>query len=175
MCTINFTHTKLPPWIYQKFASWKTQRKRKPSNRDLNRDWMMSCYNGMIDLWNFVYPYYQLGPLTIVLSITSQLFLLSCFFGWMGDRVTFDALFNDIVDLHLSSLGTFVPEGPCGVFYATRRQVYWGLTHVIFCCYSDLTCYLIVLWICTCRALVPFSQKDLVVCFMQQGVKFAEV
>ena len=42
----------------------------------------------------------------------------------MGDRVTFDALFNDIVDPHMSSLGTFVPEGPCGVFYVTRRQVY---------------------------------------------------
>ena len=24
----NFTYTKLPPWIYQKFTSWKTQRKQ---------------------------------------------------------------------------------------------------------------------------------------------------
>ena len=27
MCTKNFTYTKLPPYIYQKFTSWKTQRK----------------------------------------------------------------------------------------------------------------------------------------------------
>ena len=38
------------------------------------------------------------------------------------------------------SLGTLVPERPCYVFYATRHQVYWGLTHnVVFRWYSDLT------------------------------------
>ena len=26
--------------------------------------------------------------------------------------------------LHLLSLGTVVPEGPCNVFYASRHQVY---------------------------------------------------
>ena len=40
--------------------------------------------------------------------------------------------------LHMSHLGTFVPEGPCCVFYARRRQVYWGLTHMAFCWYSNL-------------------------------------
>ena len=36
-------------------------------------------------------------------------------------------------------LGTLVPEGPCCVFYGTRCQVYWGMTHnVVFCWYSDL-------------------------------------
>ena len=37
------------------------------------------------------------------------------------------------MDLHISSLGILVPEGPWCVFYATRRQLYWGLIHnVVF-------------------------------------------
>ena len=48
-------------------------------------------------------------------------------------------LLNDNMGLHMSSLGTLAPEGPWCVFYATRHQVYWGLTHnVIFYRYSDL-------------------------------------
>ena len=39
-------------------------------------------------------------------------FLLSCFFSWMGDHTTFDVLFHDNIDLHMSSLGSLVPEGP---------------------------------------------------------------
>ena len=33
------------------------------------------------------------------------------------------------MDLHMSSLSTLVPEGCCCVFYASKCQVYWGLTH----------------------------------------------
>ena len=41
---------------------------------------------------------------------------------------------NDIMDLHMSSHSTLVPEGPCCVFYATRFQVYWCLTiNVVLC------------------------------------------
>ena len=40
-------------------------------------------------------------------------------------------LLNDIINLHVSSLGTLVPRGPYCVFYATRHQAYWGLTHGI--------------------------------------------
>ena len=48
-------------------------------------------------------------------------------------------LLTDIMNLHMSSLVTLVLEGPWCVVYATRHQVYWGLTHnVIFCWYSDL-------------------------------------
>ena len=48
-------------------------------------------------------------------------------------------ILSDIMDLHMSSLVTLVPEGPLCVFYALRHQVYWGLTHnVFFCWYSDL-------------------------------------
>ena len=43
------------------------------------------------------------------------------------------------MDLHMSSLGTLVTEGPWCVFHATRCQVYWVLTHnVAFYWYSDL-------------------------------------
>ena len=31
------------------------------------------------------------------------------------------------MDLHISSLGTLLPEGPWCVSYARRHQVYWGL------------------------------------------------
>ena len=34
-----------------------------------------------------------------------------------------------VLFLYMSSLCTLVPEGPWCVFYAIRRQVYWGLTH----------------------------------------------
>ena len=48
-------------------------------------------------------------------------------------------LLNDNMDLYMSSLGTLVPEGAWCVFYATRRQVYWGLTdNVVFYWYSYL-------------------------------------
>ena len=47
-------------------------------------------------------------------------------------------LLNDNMDLQMSRLGTLVPEGPWCVFYATRRQVYWGLEHVVFNWYSNL-------------------------------------
>ena len=48
-------------------------------------------------------------------------------------------LLNGILGLHMLILSTLVPEGPCCVFYATRRQVYWGMTHnVAFCWYSIL-------------------------------------
>ena len=48
-------------------------------------------------------------------------------------------LLNNIMNLHMSSLGTLVPEVPWWVFYTTRHQVYWCLTHnVAFCWYSDL-------------------------------------
>ena len=40
-------------------------------------------------------------------------------------------LFNDIMDLHISSLSDLVRAGPCRVFCAIRRQVYWGLTYKV--------------------------------------------
>ena len=48
-------------------------------------------------------------------------------------------LLNDIMDLHMFSLGTLISEGVCCVFYTTRHQIYWGLTNnKCFCWYSDL-------------------------------------
>ena len=63
------------------------------------------------------------------------LFLLSCFFDWMGDRPTFD------VPFYLKILGICTCQflGPWCVFYATRCQIYRALTHnVVFCWYSNL-------------------------------------
>ena len=57
--------------------------------------------------------------------------------GW-SHHIWCVILINDIMDLHTSSLDTFVPEGLWSVLYATRRQAYWGLTHVVLCWYSDL-------------------------------------
>ena len=52
--------------------------------------------------------------------------------GW-SRHIRCAILLNDNIDLFMSSLGTLVPEGPGYVFYATRRQVYRGLTHnVVF-------------------------------------------
>ena len=47
----------------------------------------------------------------------------------------------------------------------------WMGDHATF----DVLFYLMIIWIYTCQALVPWYQKDLNVCFMQQGVRFAEV
>ena len=56
--------------------------------------------------------------------------------------------------------------------------------HCSFCCPIflvewvimplDVLIYLMIIWICTCRALVPFNQ-GLDVCFMQQVATFTEV
>ena len=47
-------------------------------------------------------------------------------------------LLNNI-DPYMSSLSTLVPEEPWYVFYVTRHQVYWVLTHnVVFYWYSNL-------------------------------------
>ena len=47
----------------------------------------------------------------------------------------------------------------------------WMGDHATF----DVLFYLMIIWIYTCQALVPWYQKDLDVCFMQQGVRFTEV
>ena len=59
---------------------------------------------------------------------------------WLISPYLMCYLLNDKMDLlHMPSLGTGVPEGPWQVFYATRCQVYWGLTHnMAFYWYSDL-------------------------------------
>ena len=46
--------------------------------------------------------------------------------GWLHN-IWCVALLNDIMDRHMSSFGTIVPEGPSCVFHATRYQVYWHI------------------------------------------------
>ena len=68
-------------------------------------------------------------------ALPPLLTLLSCFFGRMSDRATFDVLFY----LMISWMYTCRALGTWCVFYAKRCQVYWGLTHdVVFCSYSNL-------------------------------------
>ena len=70
------------------------------------------------------------------------LLLLSYFFGWMAHLIWCATLLNDNMDLYMSSLSTLVPEGPWYVFYTTRHQVCWGLTHnMVFYWYSNLISY----------------------------------
>ena len=71
-------------------------------------------------------------PIPTTLSIVLFLWLN----GWSCHLCC--AILLNIMDLHMLSLGTLVSEGPSCKFYATRRQVYWGLKHMVFCWYSDL-------------------------------------
>ena len=60
------------------------------------------------------------------------------FFRWASDQATLDVLLYEMI-CHMSSFGTLVSKMPCYVFYATRGQVYWGLTYnVLFYWYSGL-------------------------------------
>ena len=81
---------------------------------------------------NFVQPPLSPpAPTPTALSIVLFLWLN----GWLR-HIWCAILLNDIIGPHMSNLGTSVPEGPWCVFYATRRQVYWGLTRD----------FLLVLW-----------------------------
>ena len=44
---------------------------------------------------------------------------IQCAILWYNDIMD-----NDIMDLHLSNLGTLAPKAPCYKFHATRRHVY---------------------------------------------------
>ena len=46
-------------------------------------------------------------------------------------------LLNNIMDIHMLSLGILIPEGPSYVFYATRDQIYWGLRHFFLLNFSN--------------------------------------
>ena len=82
-------------------------------------------------------PRTSLSPPTLTLTVLSVVPFL-WLNGW-SLHIWCAILLNDNMDLHMSGLGTLVPEGPWCVFYATRHQVYWGLTHnVIFYWYSHL-------------------------------------
>ena len=89
-------------------------------------------------LSNFVKPLNFLltsNPTLTVLSVVLFLWL-----NWWSWHIWCAILLNDNMDLHKSSFGTLVPEGHWYVFYATRRHIYWCLTHnVVFYWYSDLT------------------------------------
>ena len=71
-------------------------------------------------------------------TLTALSFVLFLWLNWQSHHIWCATLINDDMDLHMSSFGTLVPEGPWYMFYALRCQVYWGLTHMVFRWYSDL-------------------------------------
>ena len=101
----------------------------------------LSCLTPSPFFKNFVHhplaplPHF-LSPPTLtptVLSVVLFLWLNGC-----SHHIWCVILLNDNMDLHMPSLGTLVPEGTWCLFYATRRQVYWGLSHnFVFYWYSD--------------------------------------
>ena len=82
----------------------------------------------------------SLPPLPILFfGATNPHAVLFLFLNGWSRHILCSILLNAIMNLHVPSLGIFVPDGPWCVFYATRCQVYWGLPHeVVFCWYSDL-------------------------------------
>ena len=86
--------------------------------------------------WPTPLPTFLLPPIPTPTVLSVVLFLWIN--GW-SRHIWCAILLNDNMDLHVSSYGTLVPEGPWCMFYAIRHQVYWGLTHVVvFYWYSDL-------------------------------------
>ena len=83
-------------------------------------------------------PFFQILSNTFPLSLLPPTPTPTAFFGWIGDRATFDVLVY-LMTLWIYTCRALVPEGTWCVFYATRHQVYGGLTHnVVFCWYSNL-------------------------------------
>ena len=67
-------------------------------------------------------------------TFTPTAFFVALFLwlNWWSLHICCVILPNDTSDLHMSSLGIIVPEGPYCVFYVIRHQVYWGQTDVFF-------------------------------------------
>ena len=108
--------------IWRALFSWNTCFEIRPFALLPTNWWLMQCLREvcqksttiMVDRGHPHYFFYCLASL-----------------AKLGDHAIFDVLFYLMIlrmDLHISSLGIAVPEGPCCVFYATKHQVYWGLT-----------------------------------------------
>ena len=91
-------------------------------------------------LWKFrlycLSPLIASNPPLLSPSTSTPATLSVVLFFWLNGwsrHIWCSILLNDVMDLHMSSLSILVPEGHWCMFYATRRQVYWGLTHnVVF-------------------------------------------
>ena len=70
------------------------------------------------------------APLSCHLQPPSLTAFYVVLFLWLNEwlhHIWCSILLNDIMDLHMSSLGTLVLEGPWCVFYGKRHQV-WHIT-----------------------------------------------
>ena len=76
---------------------------------------------------NFVYL-----PPSLLSSTPTPIALSVVLFLWLNGRSHNNwcaILLNNIMDLHMSSLGALTPEGPWCIFYAIGHQFCWGLIH----------------------------------------------
>ena len=101
--------------------------------RGTNED-PLCCLPALFQILPTPSPSFQSPPATTPTVLSIFLFLL---LNGLSYHIRCGILLNYIMDLHMSSLGILVPEGPWCVFSATRCQLYWGLTHVVFYCCSD--------------------------------------
>ena len=63
-------------------------------------------------------------------NLHSHCFFFVTLFRWLNGllhHIWYVVLVNDIMDLHIFSLGIILPEGSFCVFKRTRCQNYWGL------------------------------------------------
>ena len=87
-------------------------------------------------------PIFQMLSNSLIATPTALFVFLFLWLNGWSCHIWCTILLNDIMDLHIMSLCKLVLEELWWVFYATRCQVYWGLTHnEVFCWYSDLISY----------------------------------
>ena len=72
---------------------------------------------------------------------------------------------------HPHFIATSNSPPPPPLFFLLSCFFGWIGDHATF----DVLFYLMIIWVYTCQALVPWHQKDLDVYFMQQGIRFTEV
>ena len=117
--------------------------RRELALQSFNNSWQKGPNPYFMKTPYITYPLFQIlsnlppslsSPTPTLTALSVVLFLWLN--GW-SHHIYCATLFN-VMELHMSSLGNLVPEGPWCMFYALRCQVYWSLTHMVFCWYSDL-------------------------------------
>ena len=97
---------------------------------------IQSCLPRPLSLFKFC-----LVPLPPPTSTFAVLFVAFFLTEWViASHLTLYLL--DIMDLQMSSLGTFESERTYCVFYPVRCQVYLGLAHEVLCYYSNFVSHI---------------------------------
>ena len=75
-------------------------------------------------------------------SSTSTALFVTLFFEWMDDCPAFDViLLNNIMDLHMLSFGTLVPEEPCYACFLQQGITFTEVWHIMRLFASTLIWY----------------------------------